>query len=236
MHVLDRRTFLFLVGIGLFCVPVRAENTSTTPVSREGNWMKRHESFNQRAQQGDVDLVFVGDSITEGWNNNEVWKKYYGSRKAFNIGVSGDRTEHVLWRLDNGNVDGIKPKLVVVMIGTNNSNGDECTAEEIAAGIKAVVARLREKLPESKVLILAIFPRGKGPNPQREKNARASEMASQVADNRQVFYLDIGPKFLADDGTISAEIMDDYLHLTLQGYQIWAEAIEAKVAELLGEK
>ena len=138
--------------------------------------------------------------------------------------------------MDHGNVDGLKPKLVVLMIGTNNSNGSDNTAEEIGEGIKAIVAKLREKLPESKILLLAIFPRGNKPNPQREKNAEASKIASQLADDKHVFYLDIGPKFLTADGTLERDIMPDYLHLTPKGYQIWADSIEEKVSELLGEK
>ena len=113
-----------------------------------------------------------------------------------NLGIGGDRTQHVLWRLDNGNIEGIKPKVAVLMIGTNNSNGNDNTAEEIADGIKAIVEKLREELPETKVLLLAVFPRGEKPNPQREKNAKASEMASKLADGKKVHYLDIGPKFL----------------------------------------
>ncbi|MBX3413803.1 MAG: GDSL family lipase [Pirellulales bacterium] len=195
--------------------------------------MVRHEAINKRTQEGNIDLVFLGDSITQGWNNNAVWQKYFAPRNAANMGIGGDRTQHVLWRLDHGNIDGIQPKLAVVMIGTNNSNRTDNTAEEIADGIKAIVAKLREKLPETKVLLLAIFPRGEKPNPQREKNAQASQLASEVADDKMVFYLDIGPKFLTEDGTLTKEIMPDYLHLSPQGYEIWAEAIDAKVAELM---
>lgn len=211
-------------------------HSAITPVPREGNWVKRHESINERARKGDVDLLFIGDSITQGWNDNAVWKKYYGERKAMNAGIGGDRTQHVLWRLDNGNIDGIKPKLAVLMIGTNNSNKDDNTAEEIADGIKAIVAKLRAKLPETKVLVLAIFPRKEKPDPQRDKNAKASELASKVADDKMVFYQDIGKAFLQEDGTISKEIMPDFLHLSLSGYEIWAKSIEAKVAEVVGGK
>ena len=97
------------------------------PVPRDGDWMKRHESFNERAKQGDVDLIFLGDSITQGWEGKgavPIWDKYYGGRKAMNAGIGGDRTQHVLWRLDNGNIAGIKPKLAVIMIGTNNAGSD----------------------------------------------------------------------------------------------------------------
>jgi len=210
-----------------------ADHSAVTPAPRDGNWMSRHEAINKRTQEGNIDLVFLGDSITQGWNDNAVWKKHFAPRHAANMGIGGDRTQHVLWRLDHGNIDGIKPKLAVLMIGTNNSNGTDNTAEEIADGIKAIVARLREKLPETKVLVLAIFPRGEKPNPQREKNAKASQLASEVADDKMVFYLDIGPKFLTEDGTLTKEIMPDYLHLSEKGYQIWADAIDEKVTELM---
>jgi beta-glucosidase len=121
------------------------------------------------------------------------------------------------------------------MIGTNNSNGNDNTAEEIGEGITAIVKLLREKQPQMKVLILAIFPRGDKPSPQREKNAKASEIASKAADGQMVHYMDIGQKFLESDGTLSREIMPDLLHLNEKSYTIWGEAIDAKVAELLGE-
>jgi lysophospholipase L1-like esterase len=233
----------FTLALGVLCLTaisfVSAEDaqpTTLVPVPRDGGWMKRHESINAVAKSGDIDLVFVGDSITQGWGNNDVWKKFYGHRRAMNAGIGGDRTQHVLWRLDHGNVDGIKPKLVVLMIGTNNSNREDNTAEEIGAGIVAIVGKLKEKLPEAKILVLAVFPRGEKPNAQREKNAKASEIASRTADDKQVFFLDIGQQFLGEDGILSKEIMPDYLHLTAKGYEIWAKSIEPKVAAILGDK
>jgi lysophospholipase L1-like esterase len=213
------------------------DHAAVRPVPRDGGWIQRHESFNARAKQGDVDLVFIGDSITQGWEGagREAWAKFYGQRKAMNLGIGGDRTQHVLWRLDNGNIEGIKPKCAVLMIGTNNSNGNDNSAEEIGDGIKAIITKLRTKLPETRILVLAIFPRGEKPNPQREKNAKASELASKLADDKMVHFVDIGPKFLSEDGTLPRDIMPDLLHLSPKGYQIWAESIEAKVAELLGE-
>lgn len=214
------------------------KHPAVTPAPREGGWLKRHESFNERVKQGNVDLIFIGDSITQGWEGagKEAWQKSFASRNAVNLGISGDRTHHVLWRLDNGNVEGIKPKLAVLMIGTNNSNREDHTAEEIGDGIKAIVAKLRAKLPETKVLILAIFPRGPMANPQREKVAKASQLASQSADDKMVHYLDIGPKFLTADGTLEKEVMPDYLHLSPKGYEIWAAAIEDHVKQLMSEK
>src|SRR5262245_38020822 len=217
-------------------------NTAAPKYERDGKtiqqgFLARHNQFNERVKKGSVDLLFIGDSITQGWEGagKDVWAKAYGKRNAVNLGIGGDRTQHVLWRLEHGNTDGISPKAAVLMIGTNNSNGRDHTAEQIADGIKAIVGTLREKLPKTKVLILAIFPRGEKPNPQREKNAKASELASKLADDKHVFYLDIGPKFLEDDGTLTKEIMPDRLHLSPKGYQIWADSIEPKLKELLGE-
>ena len=234
-----------LLACGLVCAALAGvtrgdDKVSSTlqPVPRDGAQMKRHESFNERIKQGPVDLIFLGDSITQLWEGagKDAWAKHYTPRGAVNLGIGGDRTQHVLWRLDHGNVDGIKPKLAVSMIGTNNSNANDNTAEEIGAGIVAIVKKLREKLPETKVLILAVFPRGASPNPQREKNTKASEIASKLADDKMVYYLDIGPKFLAADGTLSKDIMPDLLHLSPQGYEIWAASIEPTVAQLMGEK
>jgi alkaline phosphatase D len=206
------------------------------PRTDEGG-VKRTNQVLERAKAGPADLVFLGDSITEGWEGAgaEVWAKRYAPRKAIELGVGGDRTQHVLSRIDHGQLDGVAPKLVVLMIGTNNSNGDDHTAREIADGIGAVVSRIREKLPQTKILLLAIFPRGDTPNPQREKNAEASRFASKLADGKAVRYLDIGERFLGKDGSISKEIMPDFLHLSPRGYQLWADAIEAQVREILGK-
>jgi beta-glucosidase len=199
---------------------------------------KRHAEKVRAAQNHKHDLLLIGDSITQGWEGagKDVWGKHYAKRNAVNLGIGGDRTQHVLWRLDNGNIEGIAPKLAVLMIGTNNSNGTDNTAEEIGEGIQAIVKKLRAKLPQTKVLILAVFPRGEKPNPQREKNAKASEIASKLADDQMVFFQDIGDKFLTADGVLTKEIMPDYLHLSPQGYEIWAASIEPNVAKLMGEK
>lgn len=239
---LFRFAFLSLLTI---CLPVgnawsQATATkipTTEPINRDGS---RHQVINGRAEAlaGMVDLLFLGDSITQGWEGrgpSEIWDKYFLPRRPLNAGISGDKVQHVLWRLDNGNILGIKPKLVVLMIGTNNSGVN--TSEEIAAGITAIVDKLRQKLPASKVLVLGIFPRGADKNDKyRKVNEGANAVISKLDDGKHVFYLDIGPKFMAEDGTISREIMKDLVHLTDKGYQIWAESIDAKVSELLGEK
>lgn len=229
--------------LALFCAAAASiayaadELATTTPTSKADDWwQRRHQKINDRAKQGDVDLLFIGDSITQGWEGEPgkgVWEKFYGPRKAMNAGIGGDRTQHVLWRLDNGNLDGIEPKLAVLMIGTNNSGSD--TPDDIAAGITAIVEKLRAKLPATKILLLGIFPRGENDkNPKRQVNIATNKIIQGLDDGKSVFYLDISEKFLGDDGVLSDKIMPDLLHLSTPGYEIWAESIEPKVAELLG--
>jgi lysophospholipase L1-like esterase len=246
----DRRRWLAGLALGalaLAAAGARAQDTATAtkaketattkPVPRDESWMKRHESYLERARKGDVDLLFLGDSITQGWSSAKgVWDRYYGPRKAANFGIGGDRTQHVLWRIENGELDGISPKVVVLMIGTNNSRDDP--ADAIAEGVEAIVKDLREKLPRAKVLLLGVFPRGEKPdsNPAREKLAAVNERIKKLDDGgKTVKYLDIGGRFLNEDGTISKEIMPDFLHLSGKGYRIWADAMEPTLWSLLDE-
>ena len=211
-------------------------HAAVKPVPRDGNWMKRHDKFNERVKMGNVDLLFIGDSITQGWEGagKNVWAKFYGSRNAVNLGIGGDRTEHVLWRLENGNIANISPKLAVIMIGTNNSGSN--SSKEIADGVAAIVAKLRKELPKTKLLVLGIFPRGADEaDKRRQVNKGANELISKLADDKDVYYLDIGPKFTEADGKLSKEIMPDLLHLNEKSYTIWAESIEPMVAKLMGE-
>ncbi len=214
----------------------KKSHDAITPVPRQGGWMKRHESFNKRVAEGNVDLVFIGDSITQGWEGRgkKVWEKFYGKRNSVNLGIGGDRTQHVIWRLDNGNVKDISPKAAVVMIGTNNSGSN--TPEQIAEGVTAIIKQLRTKLPETKVLLLAVFPRGASDDDKRRQvNLKANAIFAKLDDGEHVHYLDIGPKFLNDEGVLTREIMPDLLHLSEAGYTIWAESIEASLVKLLGE-
>ncbi len=225
-------------------------SSAVIPVARPDRdwWMPRHQGVLERIQKGNVNLIFIGDSITHGWDKKgqEVWKQYYESLGAVNMGFSGDRTQHVLWRIGHGEIDGISPKLAVIMIGTNNSNGTDNTPEEIADGIKAIVCKLRTDLPQTKVLILAIFPRGSAeqrkdktqdatPNPQWAKNDQASELASKLADGKMIYYLDINKAFLDENGTLTRKIMPDLLHPQEKGYQLWAEAMDPTLQKLLSE-
>jgi beta-glucosidase len=224
---------------GLALAKDAPEYASTTPAPRDdASWMPRHKSMNERVKQGNVDLLMIGDSITHGWENSGkgVWDKYYAKRNAVNLGISGDQTQHVLWRLEHGNIDGIQPKLAVLMIGTNNAAASS-NSKAIAAGVEAIVAKLRAKLPQAKILILAIFPRGADPKDRlRRVNAKANEIIAKLADDKNVYYLDIGQKFLDKDGKLSRDIMPDLLHPNAKGYEIWAEAIEPSVKKLMGEE
>ncbi|UCG57559.1 MAG: DUF1080 domain-containing protein [Phycisphaerales bacterium] len=224
-----------LFGQGL--IAEAKQHSAVSPAHRHSWWTLRNDAVNERVKHGNVDLLFIGDSITHGWEGGgkKYWDQYYAPRNAVNMGFGGDRTQHVLWRLDNGHLEGISPKLAVLMIGTNNSNGNDNTAEEIADGIVAICNRLRTKCPKTRILILAIFPRGPEPSAQRQKNAEASLLASKIADGKMIHYLDINDKFLGEDGSLSKEIMPDHLHPNEAGYKIWAQAIEPKVAELMGE-
>ena len=227
---------LFALVLGWAAQAVAQDHDAVKPVPRDANWMKRHDSMNERVKQGNVDLLFIGDSITQGWEGagKAVWSEKYGKRNAVNLGLGGDRTQHVLWRLDNGNIEGIKPKLAVIMIGTNNSGSN--TSEQIADGITAIVKKLRDKLPETKILLLGIFPRGADDeNKNRQVNMKANEIAAKLADGKMVEYLDISSKFLDDKRVLSKEVMPDLLHLTPAAYQTWADSIEAHVARMMGE-
>jgi lysophospholipase L1-like esterase len=211
---------------------VRTADSAVTPVDRNP---KRHAGFMAIAAKGNIDLLFVGDSITDHWPHvgPDTWGKYAHFNPA-DFGVSGERTEDVLWRLTNGELDNIHPKVVVMMIGTNNlPAGDK--AEWIAAGVSKLVETIREKLPDSKILLLAIFPRN---NPKdkpdfMDRIVAANAIIAKLDDGQHVFYLDIGAKFLGADGTVPVEIMKDGLHPTAAGYQIWYDAMEAKLEELM---
>ena len=187
----------------------------------------------QEGENEKVDLLFLGDSITQGWNDNQVWKRFYGPRNAANFGIGGDRTQHVLWRIQNGELEGIEPRVVVLMIGTNNASSG--TADEIAQGVTAIVTDLRHRLPEARILLLGVFPRGQKPDATREKLQSVNEKIAKLDDGSKVKYLDIGKAFLNQDQTISREIMPDYLHLSQKGYRIWADAMETTVWSMLDE-
>ncbi len=222
-------------------------NYAVQPVLHPGT-EKRHESFNEISKKGEARLVFLGDSITHGWEGKgkAVWEKHWAPLKAANFGIGGDRTEHVLWRLEHGNFDGLRPKAIVLMIGTNNTGLQgrpqkeldgavyQCSAEQIAEGIKAILAQLQRKCPDAKILVLGIFPRGANKDDKfRQQNEATNAIIKGYADGQKVFFLDIGAQFLEPDGTLSKTIMPDLLHPNEKGYEIWTNAIKADVQAML---
>ena len=219
-------------------LPLQAPDVAAPKFGKDGEvnpgFLSAHEKFVKVAQEGTAELVFLGDSITAGWGSKKnIWETAFGKYKPANFGIGGDRTQHVLWRITNGELDGIKPKAIVLMIGTNNSGTD--SAEGIADGIKVIVETIRSKQPQAKILLLAVFPRGEkaSPNPGRDKLIQVNAIIAKLHDGKNIHFLDIGSKFLQPDGSILKDDMPDFLHLSEAGYQIWADAIGPKLAELM---
>ncbi len=237
---MKRMTGSFLLA-AVVAGSVFAQQLSTTPAPRDEKWQQRVARDAEKAKQGGWELVFIGDSITDGWQGRgkAVWEKSFSAYKALNLGISADRTEHVLWRLDHGQLEGYQPKLFVVMIGTNNNGHrkpeQESTADTVA-GIKAILDRLGQKAPQSKVLLLAIFPRGATPQDAcRQRNEAVNAEIQKFADNQRVLWLNINDKLLEADGTLSKEVMPDLLHPNAKGYEIWAQAMLPTFKAVLGK-
>jgi lysophospholipase L1-like esterase len=227
-------------------VPQKVDASAATPKTGSARFFELHEKFLARAKSGPIGVLFLGDSITEGWGKApQIWDYYYGNLQAANFGIGGDQTQHVIWRIENGELDGIHPKVVVLMIGTNNSYAN--TGEEIAAADKKIIEMIRAKVPQTKVLLLAIFPRDARRNPEGLiTDAAIAEAAKRMAaidhanallakldDGVNIRFLDIGDKFLGRDGKIPWTIMPDQLHPTAAGYELWAEAMQPLLTEML---
>ncbi|WDE97599.1 GDSL-type esterase/lipase family protein [Lentisphaera profundi] len=201
----------------------------------------RHKQKVKEARESNHDLLFIGDSIThfydrEGNFGVPVWNKYYKHRNAMNLGFGGNTTAHVLWRLQNGQIDAQSPKVCVLMIGTNNTHVRKDKAENTFKGIEKIVELLKKKLPKSKILVLSIFPRGADPSdPLRQENEKVNAMLPLLEDNKTIFHLDINQAFLDKKGHLSREFMPDLLHPNTKGYEIWAQAMEPTLSQLLGE-
>lgn len=213
-------------------------------------WRPRHEAKlaekNAALAEGrEINLVFVGDSITHSWENSgkELWEERFAPRGALNLGFSGDQTAHALWRLGAGDageaeseIAGLDPKLYVVMIGTNNTGHFEGSPPATAEGIELIVDRLLANSPSSKVLLLAVFPRGATTDDiHRRINDKINTLIAPLGERERVEFLDLGDVFLEEDGVLSEEVMPDLLHPQAPGYRLWADAIEPHVARLLGE-
>jgi lysophospholipase L1-like esterase len=221
-----------------------AENTALVPTPRDfpTNWMSRHEAYVAEAKKGGIDLLFLGDSITDGWRwgngGSKIWPVFYAPRHAANFGIGYDRIQNVLWRVENGELENIHPKVVVMLIGTNNhgyeDNGQPRNlTPEIIAGVSNLVRQIQVRLPQTKILLLGVFPRGEKTDPVREQVKAVNAGLAHLADGGKVKFLDLGEKFLAPDGTLSRDLFPDLLHPNAKGYQIWADAMEPTLTEML---
>ncbi|MAI66472.1 MAG: GDSL family lipase [Phycisphaerae bacterium] len=230
--------FNTLVTISLVIQP---NLTVATPIPRENDlWVQRTAQIQNvvDAQGHDANVIFIGDSITQGWEGSgaTIWKDTFAPLKSINLGVSGDRTEHVLWRLENGHLRGMAPDVAILMIGTNNfGQHDSYSPQEVLRGVVSVVEKLKTKLPNTHVLLLDIFPRGEHFNAMRGAIAQVNQalQSAYIVDD-QVTFFPIGQHFIESDGSISPSVMPDYLHLSERGYSRWANAILSLVESKIG--
>jgi len=213
--------------------------TTPTPRTIEYDWMsvaawnRMHAEDVLIADHDQVDLLFVGDSITAGWDW-QIWEKNFKPLKAANFGIGGDHTGNVLWRLQHGDVGNIHPKAIVLLIGVNNFGHLNETPAQVFDGVKAVVTQLQLAFPSSNILLNAVFPfEQDAKSPKRAMVKELNKKIATLGNNKTVFYKDYGNLFLEKDGSISKEILGDYLHPTAKGYQIWADAMQPSIAELL---
>ncbi len=227
---------LFFTSISSFA------NTAAIAAEREGpshkKWMGKHIKQQTKCQSlKRVDLLMIGDSITEGWQSHgkKIWNEYYSKRNAFNIGISGDTTQGVLWRLQSGAFEKISPKLSVLMIGTNNHKH---TPEEVAEGIKVNLKELKKQFPKTKILLLNIMPRGKDPSNTKLhlKNVKTNKIIKKYVDDKTVFLVDMNEAFLLKNGMLNMDLMRDQVHPNEAGYRVWAEAMEPFIQKVISMK
>lgn len=243
-HCLFLLTFLMLAAF-----PLHAAEPADVPVfkkdkagNRDDRFTKRHESYVAEARKGDVGLLLMGDFLTDDWRGNNkngvkaIYDKAFGPYRPVNFGQGGDYTQHVLWRLQNGELEGITPKVMMLMIGgTNGSNGEP--AETIFAGVKAIVDFVRQKSPSTKILLLSVIPWGETLGSRRDRHGAVNTLLPRLDDGgKSVKYADITRWFLTPDGMIPKDIMPDAAHLSDKGYQLWADAVAEPLAALMSIK
>lgn len=201
-------------------------------LQNQHRFFQLHDQYVARARQGNVDLLFLGDSITQFWSRaQQLFDSRYGPRAA-NFGVSGDRIEHVLWRIENGELDGISPKVIVLLVGTNNSNVDD--GKLIAAGIQNLVDKIHEKTPHSKILLLSIFPRNKSTDKQQmSRIEQANSLIAKMDNGSSVRVLNLGDKFLGPDGKLDLKLFPDGIHPNAAGYKVWADSMQPLLDKMM---
>lgn len=244
-------TIALLIGIiAMTPESSAADNPAATPTKRNdwstpvsALWMQKAKK--QKEAEGAIDVLFVGDSITHLWmndprwpNGQKIWDKNYKLLKAVNFGVAGDRTDHLLWRIDNDKmIDGLTPKVTILLIGVNNLTGwtgRKDRPEQVAAAITMIVDRLKQKMPMTKILVLGVFPcMADATNPIREQIRRVNEITAKLHDGKTVWFLDFGDKLLRPDKAADKSILRDELHLSEKGYEVWAKNMNPYLLDLL---
>jgi lysophospholipase L1-like esterase len=218
--------------------PTRADQ----PVARtDANSQKAHQQLLEKAKKGRIDIYFVGDSITRRWGATDYpeflanWKENFFGWNAANFGWGADRIQNILWRLENGELDGVNPKVIIVLAGTNNIGPriDDAGFDDITAGIKAILATMREQAPDATILLTAIFPRNDNMGVMPTIN-RINANLEKLADGKRVRFLNVNDKLADKDGRLFDGMMADKLHPTVKGYQAWADALKPILTELLG--
>lgn len=232
-----------LLAAGAIAWTAKADNTALLPVPRSfpTNWLAQHEGNVAVARQGGIDLLFIGDSITAGWNwgtgGDQLWRERFAPRHAANFGIGWDRIQNVLWRMENGELAGLDPKVVVLLIGTNNCGNEDDgqprnTTPEIIAGVSNLVRRIQFHLPRTHILLFGLFPRGAVEDPVRQQVKAVNAGLARLADVR-VTFRDLGTQFLAADGSLPVDMFPDHLHPNTKGYRIWADALDQELAALV---
>lgn len=213
--------------------PIPSKRTIEYPWMSVAAWDKMHAEDTLVAQYDRVDLLFIGDSITAGWNW-DIWQKNFAPHKAANFGIGGDHTGNVLWRLQHGAIGNIQPKVIVLLIGVNNFGHLNESPEQVAAGVAKVVQQLQLAWPNSRILLNAVFPFDQdAKSPNRIKVKELNKRISKLQNKTTIIFKDYGSLMLQKDGSISPEIMGDFLHPTAKGYQVWADAMTPDILDLL---
>jgi lysophospholipase L1-like esterase len=238
--------FLSFTLVGSCAIAVEAPDEPTPRKDKSGKpderFLKRHEDFVAEANKGGTNLLLLGDFLTDDWRGNNknkvkaIYDRAFGPYHPANFGQGGDYVQHLLWRVQNGELEGISPKVVMLLIGgTNGSNNDP--PEKIADAVKAIIATVREKCPSARILLLSVPPRGESPTTIRTRHMSVNPYLAKLDDGgKTVQFVDLAAKYLQPDGTVSRDLMPDFFHLSEKGYQVWADTVAQPLKELIESK
>ncbi|XP_068097604.1 platelet-activating factor acetylhydrolase IB subunit alpha1 [Hyperolius riggenbachi] len=205
--------------------------TPLPDVQGDGRWLSVHNHFITSSKDKEPEVVFIGDAMVQLLHQFEIWRELFSPLHVLNFGGLGEGTQHVLWRMVNGELDNIKPKIIVLWVGTFNHGN---SAEQIAGGIQAIVRCLQQRQPQAKVLVMGLLPRGKNPNHLRDRNKKVNELLVDAMPSMpNAMFLDVDPGFVHSDGTISHNDMYDYLHLSRHGYARISQPLHKALLQLL---